>query len=83
MSMSPCACLLRSSSDPYVLNDLESKSFLFRFGGAIGKLSLRRRLRDMLLVWRERTRPASGAAMTMVPGVAKGWGSGESDRKRG
>ena len=67
-------------------NSDSTDSFWLSGLGTPGRLSLRRRLRLCMLriLWRsEMTRPASGAAKTMVPGVAVGGGVGESDRKSG
>jgi hypothetical protein len=48
-----------------------------------GKMPLLTLLRDWLLGRCIMTLPASGDAITVVPGVAIGGGVGESERKRG
>jgi hypothetical protein len=49
----------------------------------VGRLPLRMRLSDRRLGRGEMTCPAMGEATTLVPGVATGGGSVESERKRG
>jgi hypothetical protein len=51
--------------------------------GTAGRLPLRMRVRVRMLALSEMSCPPFGAAVTMVPGVAKGGGVGESVRKRG
>lgn len=46
-------------------------------------LPLRARLKLRMLSRSEKTWPACGAAMTIVPGLASGGGVGESDRNSG
>lgn len=61
------------SNDPLAVSGLDTA----------GRLPLRIRLRLRMLCRSEMTRPACGAAITIVPGLATGAGSGESDRKSG
>lgn len=61
------------SNEPVLVNGLE----------ATGRLSLRMRLK-LRIDWRsEMVNPDCGAAMTTVPGLARGGGVGESDRNSG